>query len=114
MVFMVVEIASGFFALSRCKLRLLVFLPRCASRWIGSALLNTAMKQTYLLPTARNMKTKQTLKTQDLTGARFKLSQRALAQETAEQVAEKLSVRTGEVWEPVVIEYTPSVRRPRT
>jgi len=72
------------------------------------------MTDTYLLPTARNTRTRQTVKTQDLTGARFKLSQRALAQETAERVAAGLNDRTGESWEPVVIEYTPTTRRPRT
>jgi len=75
---------------------------------------NINMKQTYLLPTARNTTTRQTVKTQDLTGARFKHSQRALAQETAEQVARKMSERTGETWEPVIVEYTPTTRRPRT
>jgi len=72
------------------------------------------MKQTYLLPTARNMSTGQRVKTQDLTGARFKHSQRAMAQEIAEQVAYNMSQRTNDPWEPVVIEYTPTVRRART
>jgi len=81
---------------------------------LGSALLNTAMKQTYLLPTARNVTTGQKVKTQDLTGARFTLNQHAMAQEVAEQVARSVSERTGEVWEPVVVEYTPSARRSKT
>ena len=72
------------------------------------------MTDTYLLPTARNTRTKQTVKTQDLTGARFTHQQRAMAQEIAERVAAGLSDRTGDYWEPVVLEYTPTVRAPRT
>lgn len=64
----------------------------------------------YLLPTARNLSTGQTVKTQDLTGARFTLRQHRLAFEAATQTAEKLSSRTGDPWEPVVVEYTPTER----
>ena len=72
------------------------------------------MNSTYLLPTAKNTRTKQTVKSQDLTGARFTHQQRALAQETAERIAAGLSERTGDYWEPVLVEYTPTVRAPRT
>lgn len=65
----------------------------------------------YLLPKARNLSTGQTVKTQDLTGARFTLQQHALAFEAATQVANKLTARTGDPWEPVVVEYSPTYRR---
>jgi hypothetical protein len=67
--------------------------------------------QRYLLPQARNTVTGQTIKTQDLTGMRFGLNQRELALEVAQQVAHKLSGRTGELWTGIVVEYTPSSRR---
>lgn len=60
---------------------------------------------------AKNLITGQTVKTQDLTGARFKLSQRALAEDVADQTAEKMSATTNEPWQGFVREYTPSVRR---
>lgn len=60
---------------------------------------------------AKNLITGQTVKTQDLTGARFKLSQRALAQEVSEQVAVKMSATTNEPWVGFVREYTPTQRR---
>jgi len=66
---------------------------------------------TYLLPKARNTTTGQTVKTQDLTGARFTLKQRALAEDAAQQLASKMSSRTGDSWYGFVEEYTPTVRR---
>ena len=60
---------------------------------------------------AKNLITGQTVKTQDLTGARFKLSQRALAEDIADQTAEKMSATTNEPWQGFVQEYTPSYRR---
>jgi hypothetical protein len=65
----------------------------------------------YLLSKARNTVTGQTVKNQDLTGARFKLSQRNMAQEVADQLAVKMSARTGDVWVGFVEAYTPSERR---
>jgi hypothetical protein len=66
----------------------------------------------YLLPMARNTVTGQTVKTQDLTGARFELSQRALAEDMARQLAEKMTSRTRESWQGFVQTYTPSQRKP--
>lgn len=66
----------------------------------------------YLLPMARNTATGQTVKTQDLTGARFELSQRALAEDMARQLAEKMTARTSEQWRGFVQTYTPSSRKP--
>jgi len=68
---------------------------------------------TYLLPKARNLTTGQTVKTQDLTGGRFTLKQRALAQSAAEQLAGKMAGRTGDLWEGFLVEYEPTVRRTR-
>jgi hypothetical protein len=68
------------------------------------------MNQTYLLVKARNTVTGQTVKTQDLTGTRFALGQRKLAQSMADQTAAKMSARTGELWEGYLVEYQPSER----
>lgn len=70
------------------------------------------MSEQYLLPKARNTVTGQTVKTQDLTGARFTLSQRVLAEYMADQLADKMTARTGEQWTGFVQTYTPTVRRP--
>jgi hypothetical protein len=66
--------------------------------------------QRYLLPHARSTVTGQTVKTQDLTGARFTLKQRNMALEVAQQVADKMTSRTGDLWTPFVVEYTPTSR----
>jgi predicted alpha/beta-hydrolase family hydrolase len=68
------------------------------------------MNQTYLLVKARNTVTGQTIKTQDLTGARFTLKQRKLAQDMADQTAVKMSARTGQLWEGYLVEYQPTER----
>lgn len=72
--------------------------------------INITMSEQYLLPMARNTVTGQTVKTQDLTGARFTPLQRPLAEDTARQLAQRLSARTGEDWQGFVKLYTPSVR----
>jgi hypothetical protein len=69
------------------------------------------MSERYLLPKARNSVTKQTVKTQDLTGARFTLAQRNMAMEVAEQIAVKMTRRTGDAWVGFVEEYTPTYRQ---
>lgn len=61
----------------------------------------------YLLPTAKNLTTGQRVKTQDLTGARFTLNQAALAQEVADQIAEKQTAKTGQPWVGIVEQYEP-------
>jgi hypothetical protein len=67
--------------------------------------------QTFLAIKARNTVTNMTVKSQDLTGNRFTKGQRALAQEAADQLATKMSGRTGEPWIGFVEEYVPSVRK---
>jgi len=73
--------------------------------------INICMSEQYLLPMARNETTGQTVKTQDLTGARFTRQQRVLAENMAQQLAERMTARTGELWQGFVQLYTPSVRR---
>ena len=68
------------------------------------------MNQQFLLPMARNMITGQTVKTQDLTGTRFTTGQRALAQAMAQQLADKMSARTGDQWQGFLQTYTPTHR----
>ena len=72
--------------------------------------INTSMTQ-YLLAKARNTVTGQTVKNQDLTGARFTLQQRTLAEDSARQLAEKMTARSGDLWQGFVEQYTPSYRR---
>ncbi len=65
----------------------------------------------YLLPKARSLVTGQTVKTQDLTGHRFELAQRHLAEHAASELAVKMTQRTGDQWVGFLETYTPSVRR---
>jgi hypothetical protein len=59
---------------------------------------------------ARNTVTGQTVKTQDLTGTRFTLSQRKLAEDQCQQLAQRLSERTGVEWQGFLKTYTPTQR----
>lgn len=68
------------------------------------------MKQQYLLVKARNTVTGQTVKNQDLSGARFTLAQHELAEESAQKLAEKMTARTGDTWQGLVEQYTPTHR----
>ena len=65
----------------------------------------------YLLSKARNTVTGQTVKNQDLTGARFTMAQRGMCQEVADQLAARMTARTGDAWVGFCEAYTPSVRR---
>ncbi len=65
----------------------------------------------YLLVKARNTLTGQTVKNQDLTGAKFKLTQRFMAEEMAERLAEKMSAKTGDHWVGFVETYVPGINR---
>jgi hypothetical protein len=60
----------------------------------------------YLLPKARNIHTGQTVHAEDLTGSKIALHQRKIANLLAEQLADKLIVRTGDQWRGFVAEYT--------
>jgi hypothetical protein len=65
----------------------------------------------YLITKARSTVTGETVKNQDLTGARFTLAQRVLAEDSARQLAEKMTARTGDPWVGFVEAYTPTTRR---
>jgi hypothetical protein len=69
------------------------------------------MNEQYLLPMARSTVTGQTVKSQDLTGARFTQKQRVLAEQVADQLAVRMTARTGESWSGFVQLYTPTVRQ---
>ena len=69
------------------------------------------MNEQYLLPMARNSVTGQTVKTQDLTGTMFTQKQRVLAEQVADQLAVRMTARTGESWLGFVQLYTPTVRQ---
>jgi hypothetical protein len=69
------------------------------------------MNEQYLLPMARNSVTGQTVKTQDLTGTVFTQKQRVLAEQVADQLAVRMTARTGESWLGFVKLYTPTVRQ---
>jgi hypothetical protein len=68
------------------------------------------MSEQYLLPMARNSVTGQTVKNQDLTGARFTQKQRVLAEDIADQLADRMTARTGDKWQGFVKLYTPTYR----
>jgi len=68
------------------------------------------MSEQYLLPMARSTVTGQTIKSQDLTGTRFTQKQRVLAEDTARQLADRMTARTGDTWQGFVKLYTPSER----
>ena len=72
--------------------------------------INIYMSEQYLLPMARNSVTGQTVKNQDLTGARFTQRQRVLAEDIASQLAARMTARTGDAWQGFVKLYTPTVR----
>ena len=65
------------------------------------------MSQKYLIAKATNQITKQTVMHKDLTGAKFTLKQRKLAEDFAEQYAKKLTDRWQQPWTGFVEEYTP-------
>jgi hypothetical protein len=69
------------------------------------------MNQTFLLPMARNTRTGETVKTQDLTGTRYTHQQRTIAQEVADQLAAKMTARTAVAWQGFLQTYTPTHRR---
>jgi hypothetical protein len=65
----------------------------------------------YILPTARNRRTGETVKAQDLTGSRYQLHQRHDCLLEAQRLAQKLTDRSGDVWVAVIRPYTPVTPR---
>lgn len=72
------------------------------------------MAETYYLPKARNTKTGQTVKDQDLSGGRFTKRFKHLAEDRANQLATAMSARTGDTWTGFIEAYTPTVRNENT
>ena len=64
----------------------------------------------YLLPMARNTVTNETIKTQDLNGARYSVKQKPVVEMLATQLADRMTARTGDQWVAVVTVYTPTSR----
>jgi hypothetical protein len=67
------------------------------------------MKKQYLITKARNIITGQTVMEQDLSGYKFELRQRTLAENQADQLAAKMTRSTGEVWTGFVEVFTSRV-----
>lgn len=65
----------------------------------------------YLAVKARNLRTGQTVKNQDLSGQRFELRQRSVAETEARILGEKMSGRTGDPWQGFVEVYTATTPR---
>lgn len=68
------------------------------------------MSEQYLLPMARNSITGQTVKNQDLNGTVFTQSQSVLAEQVADQLAHRMTARTGVTWLGFTRLYTPTYR----
>ncbi len=62
------------------------------------------MAETYLMPMARNIETRQTVQGRDL-GGRYSLKERWVAEEMAEKLAAKMTERTRQTWRAFVKEY---------
>ena len=60
----------------------------------------------YLMPKARNLRTGQTVKQQDLAGRRFMPHESKLAQQEAEDLARSMSRRSQDTWRGFVDAYT--------
>ncbi len=60
----------------------------------------------YLIPKARNVKTGQVLMSKDLSGNRLAPNKQAEAELLAQRLAEDLTARTRETWQPFVDTYS--------
>ena len=67
--------------------------------------INISMQQ-YIIPMARNTRTGQTVKSQDLSGARFIPSQRRDCRLLAERLADQMTQRGPDTWTAVVRPYS--------
>lgn len=63
------------------------------------------------MPMARNRRTGETVKAQDLTGSRYQQHQRAACLLEAKRLAFQLAERTGDDWQPIIQPYTPTQQR---
>jgi hypothetical protein len=66
--------------------------------------------QQYIMPMARNTRTGQTVKSQDLSGQRLPTHQRQQAQLLADRLAAQMSERGQDSWQAVLTLYTPTVK----
>ena len=62
----------------------------------------------YLMPKARNLRTGQTVKQQDLAGRRYMPHESKLAQQTADNLAQSMTNRSQDTWRGFVDAYTAS------
>jgi len=62
--------------------------------------------QQYIMPMARNSRTGQTVKSQDLSGARYIPGQRRECQLLAERLAGQMTLRGPDTWSAVIHPYT--------
>ena len=60
----------------------------------------------YLMPKARNLRTGQTVKQQDLAGRRYMPHESKLAQRTADDLAQSMTNRSQDTWRGFVDAYT--------
>jgi hypothetical protein len=64
------------------------------------------MKNRYLMPAARNLSTRQLVKSVDLSGGRYSQNNKNQAWLSAQTLAEKMSRQSRDSWIPELIEYT--------
>ena len=60
----------------------------------------------FLMPKARNLRTGQTVKQQDLTGRRYMPHQSKLAQQEADDLARSMTNRSRDTWQGFLDAYT--------
>jgi hypothetical protein len=60
----------------------------------------------YIIPMARNTRTGETVKLQDLSGARLQPHQRREARLLAERLADQMTERGGDQWTAVITAYS--------
>jgi len=62
----------------------------------------------YLMPKARNLRTGQTVKQQDLAGRRYMPHESQLAQQAADDLAQTMTKRSRDTWQGFLDGYTAS------
>jgi len=60
----------------------------------------------YIIPMARNTRTGETVKLQDLSGSRLQPHQRREARLLADRLAEQMTARGADLWTAVITDYT--------
>ena len=61
---------------------------------------------TYIMPMARNLRTGETVKAQDLTNKRYQPHQRVECQLIAERLALQMTERSQDPWSAKIVEYS--------